>query len=219
MAKRRYNGQFVAQYLARRAAASLPGGDGSRPSAQHPASGIPSGRSAGCVVPVPTEGAPLRILGIDTSLRSTGLAILETDGRTQRVLDLRPIPNPAKRPLGECLCVIRETLSAYLRQWTPHEAAMEGIFFMRNARTSLILAHARGVVIETCAEAGLTPVEYPPSRVKKALTGGGAATKANMRAMIQRLFSLPELPQEDAADALAIALTHLHARRLAAFQR
>ena len=91
---------------------------------------------------------------------------------------------------------------------------MEGIFFCKNARTALVLGHARGVVALVCARHGLVPAEYPPARVKRATVGAGAASKDQVQRMMQRMFGLPDLPQEDSADALAIAITHVHERRL-----
>ena len=134
-------------------------------------------------------------------------------------VDCRPIRNPARLSLPECLANIAETLERYIDEHAPDEVAMEGIFFCKNARTALVLGHARGVVVATCARRGLPMAEYPPARVKRAVTGTGRATKDQMQRMMQRVFSLPEPPQEDAADALAIALAHAHARRLAALRR
>ena len=89
---------------------------------------------------------------------------------------------------------------------------MEGIFFCKNPRTALLLGHARGVLLSVCAEAGVPVYEYPPTRVKQAVTGTGSATKDQIQRMMMRVLALPELPQEDAGDALAIAITHLHTR-------
>ena len=170
-------------------------------------------------VPPPDPAARVRVVGIDTSLRCTGLAVVDAVGARFEFVDCRPVPNPARRTLPECLLNIADTLGAYLEEFRPDEVAMEGIFFCKNARTSLILGHARGVVVETCARRGLPMHEYPPARVKRAVTGSGSATKDQMQRMMQRVFGLPELPQEDSADALAIALAHLHERRLAALAR
>ena len=161
----------------------------------------------------------VRILGVDTSLRSTGLAVIEAEGARMDFVDCRPIRNPARLTLPECLVNIAETLERYIDEFKPDEVAMEGIFFCKNARTSLVLGHARGVVVATCARRGLPMAEYPPARVKQAVTGTGRATKDQMQRMMQRVFGLPELPQEDSADALAIALAHAHSRRLAALRR
>ena len=170
---------------------------------------------------VPAGGAAkaVRILGVDTSLRSTGLAVVDAEGSRTGFVDCRPIRNPARLSLPECLVNIAETLERYIDEFKPDEVAMEGIFFCKNARTSLVLGHARGVVVATCARRGLPMAEYPPARVKQAVTGTGRATKDQMQRMMQRVFGLPDLPQEDSADALAIALAHAHSRRLAALRR
>ena len=215
---RGFDAAFVARYRERRAA-GLSGGAPADPRAaaafRAPAVRGPlslGGRGDALV----GGNAPLRVVGIDTSLRCTGLAALEDRGGTPVFLDCRPVPNPAKRPLPECLVEIADRLAGFLDEWAPDEIAMEGIFFCKNARTALVLGHARGVVVEVCARRRLPVHEYPPSRVKRAVTGVGSATKEQMQRMMQTLFHLPEPPQEDSADALAIALTHLNERRLAA---
>ena len=237
---RGFDASFVEKYRARRAAQAA----GEVPSPTPPARALPqsappparalpqsasatrgpSGRAsatrgAGAGAPVPDPAARVRIVGIDTSLRCTGLAVIDAIGSTPRFVDCRPIPNPARRTLPECLVRIADALEAYLDEFRPDEIAMEGIFFCKNARTSLILGHARGVVVATCARRGLPMHEYPPARVKRAVTGSGSATKDQMQRMMQSVFGLPALPQEDSADALAIALTHLHERRIAALAR
>jgi crossover junction endodeoxyribonuclease RuvC len=173
-------------------------------------------RAAG---PAPDPAARVRVVGIDTSLRCTGLAAIDAAGSRFEYVDCRPVPNPARLSLPECLVRIADALEAYLDEFRPDEIAMEGIFFCKNARTALILGHARGVVVATCARRGLPMHEYPPARVKRAVTGTGSATKDQMQRMMQRVFGLPDLPQEDSADALAIALAHVHERRVAALAR
>ena len=156
--------------------------------------------------------AKLRVLGIDASLRSTGLGIVESAAGALRMVDCRPVKNRPGAPLSQCLLNLAETLRTHLAEFKPEEAAMEGIFFCKNARTALLLGHARGVLLAVCAEAGVPVCEYPPTRVKQAVTGTGSATKDQVQRMMMRTLALPELPQEDAGDALAIAITHLHAR-------
>ena len=217
---RGFDAAFVARYLERRAA-ELSGGATGRRAPDGAALRGPAARGVlalgGAADSYVGGSAPVRIVGIDTSLRCTGLAALEDRGSGDPVfLDCRPIPNPAKRPLPECLVEIADRLGEYLEKWAPDEVAMEGIFFCKNPRTALVLGHARGVVVETCARRHLPVHEYPPSRVKRAVTGVGSATKEQMQRMMQAVFRLPEPPQEDSADALAIALAHLHERRLAA---
>jgi crossover junction endodeoxyribonuclease RuvC len=217
-----FDARFVESYRARRAAAAR-----GEPSAAAAPSVLPRATPRRrAPVPAASErgGAPdpaarVRVVGIDTSLRCTGLAVVDATGARFEFVDCRPVPNPARRTLPECLVHIADTLERYLDEFRPDEVAMEGIFFCKNARTSLILGHARGVVVATCARRGLPMHEYPPARVKRAVTGSGSATKDQMQRMMQRVFGLPDLPQEDSADALAIALTHLHERRMAALAR
>ncbi len=159
-----------------------------------------------------TPTRSIRVLGIDTSLRSTGLALVESCGGVMRAIDCRPVKNPAARPLSECLVHLSKTLEDYLAEHQPDEAALEGIFFFRNAKSALLLGHARGTLIATCARVGLPLYEYSPKRIKLAVTGSGGATKEQIQHMMQRTLNLSALPQADAADALAIAITHLHSR-------
>jgi len=214
-----FDARFVEQYRARRAAQSAGEPAPARPSPAPPR-GLPHRmRATPEVDPAPDPNARVRVVGIDTSLRCTGLAVVDAVGANFSFVDCRPVPNPARLSLPECLVRIGDALEAYLDEFRPDEIAMEGIFFCKNARTSLILGHARGVVVATCARRGLPMHEYPPARVKRAVTGSGSATKDQMQRMMQRVFGLPSLPQEDSADALAIALAHLHERRLSALAR
>ena len=213
---RGFDASFVERYRARRARQSsdaIPSAPSAPPSAKPvPCSGLQPRVPGPVSRPQPPPRARVRVLGIDTSLRCTGLAIIDAVGADMSFVDCRPIPNPARLSLPACLVRIADTLDAYLDEFRPDEVAMEGIFFCKNARTSLILGHARGVVVATCARRGLPMHEYPPARVKCAVTGSGSATKERMQRMMQAVFRLPDLPQEDSADALAIAMTHLHAR-------
>ncbi len=152
----------------------------------------------------------LRVLGIDTSLRSTGVGVVDFDGTSMRCVDCRPIKNKPKALLSACLQHLGSELGEYLREYKPDEVALEGIFYFRNARTALLLGHARGVMIAECAKAGLPVYEYAPAKIKQAVTGTGSATKTQIQRMMMRCLNLQELPQEDAGDALAIAITHVH---------
>ena len=159
-----------------------------------------------------TPPRKVRVLGIDTSLRSTGVGIIDAEGSALKYIDCRPIKNPASRPLSACLLNLCETLHAYLDEFHPDEVAIEGIFYCKNVRTTLILGQARGALISVCARAALPLFEYPPTKVKQAVTGTGTATKDQIQRMMMRSLSLQTLPQEDAGDALAIAITHIHNR-------
>jgi crossover junction endodeoxyribonuclease RuvC len=156
--------------------------------------------------------APQRILGIDTSLRSTGFGVIEVSGSRMRAVEYGTLANPRTRPLSECLRHLYEGMEDIVARSSPIEAVLEGAFFHRNARTAMVLGQARGTVIAACAAAALPVYEYAPRRVKMALVGFGAADKDQVGAMVQRILGLAPGLQEDAADALAMAICHAHVR-------
>ena len=154
----------------------------------------------------------MRVLGVDTSLRSTGVAVVEERGSALVAVDYSTISTPAGKPLSECLRRLQDGIVAAVAAHKPDQVAIEGVFFCKNLRTAVTLGHARGVVIAVCAKAGLPVFEYAPRRVKQAIVGHGAADKAQVRRMVMRLVNLDGEPGEDAGDALAIAICHLHNR-------
>jgi crossover junction endodeoxyribonuclease RuvC len=156
--------------------------------------------------------AVLRVVGVDTSLRSTGVAVVERDGSTLRAIEYGRLKMPRTWPVSQCLLTLDEKLTDFLKRNQPHEASIEGAFFSRNARTAMVLGQARGVAIAALARHGLKVYEYAPTRVKQAVVGYGQATKEQVGRMVTTMLGLPEPPQEDAADALAIALCLLNAR-------
>lgn len=158
---------------------------------------------------------PVRILGVDTSLRSTGVAVLSSDGFRHRAITYGVVAAGRTWPLSRCLTNLREQLESLIESESPHVAAIEGIFYCKNVKTAVILGQARGVVIATCAHAGLPVVEYAPRSVKQGVVGRGAADKSQVAFMMKTLLGLPEIPQNDAADALAIAWCHANQMRAA----
>ena len=156
--------------------------------------------------------APVRILGIDAALRVTGLGAVESAGGACRALESGVVANPASRPMADCLVHLRRGVAECIARVRPGAVALEGIFYCKNVKTAVILGEARGVVIARCAAAAVPVFEYPPRRVKQALVGHGDAEKEQVARMVMRLLGLTEQPQEDAADALAIAICHLHSR-------
>ena len=154
----------------------------------------------------------MRVLGVDTSLRSSGVAVVEERGTRLVAIDYGTISIPPKQPLSECLKCLHECLLELIKRHQPEQAAVEGVFYGKNVKTAVTLAHARGVVIAVCALSGLPVFEYPPRRVKQALVGYGAAQKEQVRKMAMTILSLKDEPGEDAGDALAIAICHLHGR-------
>ncbi len=151
----------------------------------------------------------MKVVGIDASLRSTGIGVVEC--REQFFpKEFSVIRNPASRAHSECLRTLQAELGNVLARCRPDAAAIEGGFFSKNARTALILGEVRGVVIATCAAAGVPIYEYSPRLVKQALTGSGAAQKEQVSKMVVSILGLREKVPEDAADALAIAICHFH---------
>lgn len=155
----------------------------------------------------------LRVLGVDTSLRSTGLGLVEFNEGQIIGIAYDLIKNPPRRPLSECLLTIRNKMQEVLDESQPDVVAVEGVFYSKFVKTTLILGEARGVVISSCAAAGLAIFEYPPTRVKQAVVGWGGATKDQMQKMVASMLGMASPPPEDAADALAIAICHIQSFR------
>ena len=148
------------------------------------------------------------ILGIDTSLRSTGFGVLEVVGSRLRMLDCGNIKNGPKLPLTSCLKAIHAKVAGLIAAYHPDVMAIESVIYGKNAGTMLVLGEARGAVLTAAADAALPVYEYEPRRMKKAICGNGLAEKEQIQRMVKTLLSLSELPQNDAADALGLAITH-----------
>jgi crossover junction endodeoxyribonuclease RuvC len=152
----------------------------------------------------------IKILGIDTSLRSTGVGIIEARGSELRAVVYGRIQNKPKVPHSACLSNIFDSITELIEKHQPDCAAIEGAFFAKNANTAMILGQARGVAVAACAKQQLVISEYSPRSVKQAVVGTGAAQKDQVAKMVMRLLNIAEQPQEDAADALAISICHHH---------
>ena len=152
----------------------------------------------------------IRILGIDTSLRSTGVGIIECRGSALRAVAYGRIQNKPTVPHSLCLVNIFTSITDLIEEHHPDCAAIEGAFFAKNAKTAMVLGQARGTAITACAKLGLNITEHSPRSVKLAVVGAGAAQKNQVAKMVMCLLNLPDQPQEDAADALAIAICHYH---------
>lgn len=157
---------------------------------------------------MPTRNRKI-ILGIDTSLRSSGWAVVEARGSAMISRACGTIKNAPKLPHSQCLLNIRTDIERCCREYEPTAAAIEGAFFAKNAKTAMILGQARGVVIATCAAAGMPVFEYSPRRVKQALVGSGSVSKQQVAAMVRRLLNLKDDLGDDESDAFAIAICHL----------
>lgn len=157
----------------------------------------------------------MRVIGIDPGTAITGWGVVEGDGNDLRAIAYGVVTTPAGTPLPERLQVIYRELTALLDTWQPESSAIEELFFSKNAKTALAVGHGRGAAMLALANAGLPIAEYKPLEVKQAITGHGGADKQQMQQMVKVLLSLAELPRpDDAADALAVAICHLHSARL-----
>jgi crossover junction endodeoxyribonuclease RuvC len=147
------------------------------------------------------------ILGVDPGSHATGYGVIST-GPVVRMLGGGVIRAGKGAPLPDRLLAIHSELTRVIDRHGPMAMAVEDLFNAKNARSSLILGHARGVILLAGSSAGLSVAEYAPREVKKALTGNGAATKEQVRFMVIRLLGLKESPPLDMSDALAVALAH-----------
>jgi crossover junction endodeoxyribonuclease RuvC len=159
----------------------------------------------------------MRVLGIDPGTAITGYGVVgQVQGELQP-LGFGVIKTPADQPLPRRLQLIYRAISDLAEEWKPTAAAVEELFFSRNVRTAMSVGQARGVTLLALANAGLDVAEYTPLAIKQAVTGYGNADKAQIQEMVRLLLRLEKVPRpDDAADALAVAICHLHSARLAA---
>ena len=149
------------------------------------------------------------ILGIDPGVANTGYAILEGSGDEVQLKDYGVIRTSQHDLLAARLMEIEENVMELIRSYAPSAAAVETLFFTVNKKTALNVAHARGVILRTLYVCSLRIAEYSPLQVKKAITGNGKATKRDVQGMLGVLLGSNEaIKQDDAADAVAVALCH-----------
>jgi len=155
------------------------------------------------------------VLGLDPGTATTGYGFVREDADGGLVaVDYGVITTPAKTPMTERLLTIHTKLSALIKKHQPDEIAIEQLFFGRNTTTAITVAQARGVMLLAIAQDGKTAAEYKPKEIKASISGYGSADKIQMQVMIMQLLNLDEPPRpDDAADALAVAITHLNSTR------
>jgi crossover junction endodeoxyribonuclease RuvC len=157
----------------------------------------------------------MRVLGIDPGTAITGYGVVEEEAGELKVVAFGAIRTPAKQPLPTRLQTIYRGVRNLVEDWEPSSAAVEELFFSSNVRTAMSVGQARGVTLLALIDAGLSIAEYTPLTVKQAVTGYGSADKAQIQEMVRLLLGLAEAPKpDDAADALAVAICHLHSARL-----
>ena len=154
----------------------------------------------------------IRILGIDPGLRRTGWGLIACEGNRLIYLACGSVETNDKAALSERLVTIHDGLTRIVDEFRPDEAAVEATFVNRDATATLKLGQARGIALLVPAKAGVSVAEYAPNLVKKTIVGAGHAEKAQIRMMIGVLLPKADPQSEDAADALAIAVTHAHHR-------
>ena len=152
----------------------------------------------------------MRILGLDPGLGTTGWGLIEADGNRLAHIANGQIRTDAGMPLPQRLAALADQLEALIRDHAPAAAAVEDVFVNKNPQSTLKLGQARGVVLMCAARAGIDVGEYAPTLVKKAVVGTGGADKAQVHAMVSRLLPGVKIAGADAADALAVAITHAH---------
>jgi crossover junction endodeoxyribonuclease RuvC len=151
-------------------------------------------------------------LGIDPGTAITGYGFVEGRGDRLTLVECGILTTPAGDPLPRRLQAIYAGLTRLMETYRPDHAAVEELFFSRNARTALAVGHARGVALLAATMQGVPIFEYTPLQVKQAVTGYGRAGKGQVQGMVRILLGLDAIPQpDDAADALAIAICHVHA--------
>jgi crossover junction endodeoxyribonuclease RuvC len=152
----------------------------------------------------------MRILGLDPGLGTTGWGLIEAAGNRLTHIANGQIRTDTNTPLPRRLAALADQLEALLADHGPAAAAVEEVFVNKNPQSTLKLGQARGVALMCAARAGIAVGEYAPTLVKKALVGTGAADKSQIHAMVQRLLPGVKIAGPDAADALAVAITHAH---------
>jgi crossover junction endodeoxyribonuclease RuvC len=157
----------------------------------------------------------MRVLGIDPGTAITGYGVVEEVGGELKALTFGVVRTPAGQPLPQRLQLIYRGVQKLASRWKPSAAAVEELFFSSNVRTAMSVGQARGVTLLALADSDLAVAEYTPLAIKQAITGYGNADKAQMQEMVKLLLGLAEVPRpDDAADALAVAICHVHSSRL-----
>ena len=155
----------------------------------------------------------MRVLGIDPGSRRTGWGVVQLEGTRLRQIAAGTITAPERLALADRLRKIHEGLRRVIEAHAPEAMAVEEIFFAKYANAALKLGHARGVALLAAAQFEIAVHEYPPAIVKRTVVGRGAADKVQVTRLVSAILGLQTPPEEDAADALAVAITHIQASR------
>lgn len=154
------------------------------------------------------------VLGLDPGTRHFGWGVVSKSGTRLQHLAHGVCDVEKHGELGDRLVAIEAQLVEVIERWKPEQASIETLFFAKDASAAAKLGHARGVALLVCTRLGLESFEYAPTRIKRTIAGTGRAEKSQVAAMIRIVLGLTEVPRPDAADALAIAVTHLQGSSL-----
>lgn len=165
----------------------------------------------------------MKVLGIDPGTAVLGFGVVDSGPLGARLIECGVLSTRARDPLPSRLRIIHDAVAELVARHRPDAMAVESVFYARNVRTTMVMSHARGVILLAGEEAGVPLVEYTPAMVKKTVVGRGAALKPQVGYMVAQLLRLRTPPTpHDAADGVALALTHVirsHAARPRAFAR
>jgi crossover junction endodeoxyribonuclease RuvC len=155
------------------------------------------------------------VMGIDPGTAITGYGLVREDEGELALVACGTVTTSAGQPMPDRLATIHSEITGLIDRYAPHAIAVEQLFFSRNVRTALAVGQARGVVLLAAAERDVPVSEYSPLEVKQAVVGYGMAPKAQVQEMVRMLLDLETVPRsDDAADAVAVAVCHLHSARL-----
>ncbi len=157
----------------------------------------------------------MRILGIDPGLATIGWGVIDVERGNPKLVDYGAVLTPKDESIPTRLCLIEKGIKQLISTFNPTEIAIEELFFNTNITTGINVAQARGVILLTCVKECGRLFEYTPLQIKQALTGYGRADKQQIQHMVKTFLKLNKIPRpDDAADALAVALTHCNTSRL-----
>ncbi len=157
----------------------------------------------------------MTILGIDPGLATMGWGAISYDGVKPRILDYGALITPPDMPMPQRLLSLFDGVEELCKRFDPDDIAMEELFFCKNVTTAIAVGEARGAAMVAMRKHTNNLFEYTPMQIKQAVTGYGKADKKQVQQMVKLLLNLPEIPRpDDAADGLAIAITHAHSMRM-----
>jgi len=163
---------------------------------------------------LPQRGQALRVLGVDPGSKATGFGVIDRLG-SKLVHVAHGTLRPKAGSLQGRLAELHALLSEVVRRWEPDVASVEQVFVSASPRSALVLGQARGAALAALGGLAVSVEEYSPASIKQSVSGSGRATKSQVQQMVRRLLALEVKPAQDAADALAAAICHAHAGRLA----